>query len=144
MQMALTQLYLWPQLLFELQQSEDGKYLVEVRVNEVDHVVDFNLQLLVMPEAEELKTRSERLVAWCQQLLGEDWSVHIMNRKKKNGKYKMLVEGPRRKPLEPQPKSVIDAPFPDAVTQFKRYRTEKKPFGRDDDIDLGPILPVKR
>lgn len=142
LQLAVNQLGWWPQVVFDLQ--PDG---AEVRLQEADKVVNFDLTLTTIPEGEELKKRSSALIGWCHQLLGEDWVVNIMNRKKKGGKYKMLAKGERLVPMEAHPPTLADAPFPEAVTQFHRYRTDEKKLPtlkRDDNLDLGPILPTTK
>lgn len=142
MRPAVNQLGIWPQLVFDLQRDDSGKYDVEVRVNEVDHVVDFHMALDSIPEGEELAKRAGALVQWCQQLLGEDWVVHVQNRKSKRGKYKVIFKGDRLVPLEAVPPRLEGAPFPVAVTSFRRYRNDsKKHFGFDDNTPLTPIKP---
>jgi hypothetical protein len=138
---AVTQLYIWPQLLFDLVPGEDGKYLVEVQVEEPTRNVIFNLTLATVPDKANLDSRGEHLTAWCQQLLGEDWSVCIQNRKNGSSrKYKTLYLGDRRKPLEAAVPLDPKAPFPEPMIQFHRYRQDNKSFGFDDNMDLGPIL----
>lgn len=138
---AVNQLGWWPQVLFEIQLDENEKYMSEVRINENDRVVEFDLTLLQVPETDELTKRAGALVGWCQQLLGDDWLINIMNRKRKGGKYKVIFKGDRLRALEARPPTLVDAPFPDAVTKFNRYRADGKSLGRDDDLSLGPILP---
>jgi hypothetical protein len=140
LKLALLQLHLWPQLVFDPIKGDDGKYLVEVRVIEAEHVVEFNLTLESMPVGEDLAKRAGALVEWVQQLLGEDWAVNIYNRKTKKSQYKIIHKGARRKPIEAQPPTLADAPFPEAVQNFRRYSQNNKTFCPDDDMDLGPIL----
>lgn len=140
---AVNQLGWWPQVVFEMQGDEQGKPLAEVRVNEVDRVVEYSLTIKgELPDDREKRTGA--IIGWTQQLLGEEWVVIIQNRKRKGGKYKVIAKGDRLKPLEAKPPTLTDAPFPDAVTGFRRYRPDGKKFGFDDEIDLGPILPSKR
>jgi hypothetical protein len=144
MALAVQNLGIWPQLLFDIRKDVDGKYMMEVKIDEVARILDYNLSLATVPEAAELEDRASKMVAWCQQLLGEDWAVHVSNRKSKKGKYKMVHKGERVKPLEASAPTLSDAPFPEAVTKFNRYRTDKKSFGFDEDMDLGPIVPARR
>jgi hypothetical protein len=141
-ELSLTQLYIWPQLLFSPKKGDDGKYLIEVRIDDVTRTVDFNLVLDEVPEGNELKQRCSALVSWCQQLMGEDWSVRISNRNSARGKYKTFHVGDRRKPIEVVVKPIVDAPFPEVVTNFRRYSSTGKSLGFDYDIPLDPILPV--
>lgn len=144
MKMALTQLYIWPQLLFDPARGEDNKYLVEVRVDEAAHTVDFSMTLATVPDKDDLATRGERITAWVQQLLGEDWLVFVQNKKSKGGKYKIIYRGDRRRPMEAVVATDPKAPFPDPVNQFRRYRQEEKTFTPDFDMELGPILQPKK
>ncbi len=148
LQMAVNQLGIWPQLVFDLQGDENGRSLAEVRVNEVDRVVEYALTCAGdAPEGKELEKRAGALIGWTQQLLGEEWAVVVQNRKRKAGKYKTIAKGDRLKPFEAKPPTLVDAPFPEAVAQFKRYRTDAQKLGRlgrDDSLDLGPILPTTK
>ncbi len=134
---AVNQLGWWPQVVFDLSEN------AEVRVDESDRVVEYKVTLSVPPEGDELDKRTSALIGWTQQLLGEEWAVVIQSRKRKNGRYKVLAKGARAKPLEAKPATLTDAPFPDAVTTFRRYRSNK-PGLTTDEVDLGPILPPKQ
>lgn len=140
LQLAVQQLGWWPQVLFSLQSDEAGKPAAEVRIDEKARVVDYNLMLEGVPEGEDLEKRGGALVSWTQQLLGEDWVVHVQNRKKKGGRYKVIFSRDRQRGLDAKPPELINAPFPEAVTQFRRYRTERVEAPPVE--DLGPILPV--
>jgi len=140
MAQACQQLGLWPQLLFDFKKGADGKFLVETKVFEEDHIVCFNMVLETIPEKEDLQKRSDLLGSWVQQLLGEDWAIHVANRKSKKGPYKIICKIDRTKPLGAKTQILNGANFPEAIQSFKRYRTDGKNFGFDDSMDLGPIL----
>ena len=143
LQAAVNQLGWWPQVVFELQGDEQGKPLAEVRVNEVDRVVQYELTIQGDLPADAEK-RTGALIGWTQQLLGEEWSVIVQNRKKKGAKYKTIAKGERLKAFEAKPPTLSDAPFPEAVTGFRRYRTEPGRFKLPENEDLGPIIKPKQ
>ncbi len=148
LQLAVQQLGIWPQLLFDLQADVAGRPAAEVRIQEADKEVEYNLTLREpLPEGDQLAKRVCAIVGWTQQLLGEEWAVVVQNRKRKASKYKTIAKGDRLKPFEAKPPTLVDAPFPEAVAEFKRYRTDEKKLERlkrDDDLDLGPILPATK
>lgn len=139
MKPIINQLGIWPQLVFDLQVDDKGASLTDVRIDETQRIVNFNLTLIDIPDGDNLIKRAETIIKWCQQLLGEDWSVNINNRKKNKGKYKSLFKGNRLEPVATVTPTLIDAPFPEVITNFRRYRSDGKNFRLDDDILLDPI-----
>lgn len=142
---AVTQLGIWPQLVFDLEGDEKGRPLAEVRVDEVNRLVEYVVVIAgKVPVGDELTKRTGALIGWTQQLLGEEWAVNVLSRTKKGTKTKALAKGERQRPVEAKPPTLTDAPFPDAVTGYRRYRTGVQDRFKLPVEDLGPIIRPKQ